>query len=196
MRGRQTADLDRNKLLRLNLEPQRRVSMQEQGISNSSYGAEKFGLGGARAVHWNLIEPELYEFALARGEAELTAGGALCAETDTHTGRSPKDKYIVCDDQTKDSVWWDNNGKITPEQFQGLLTEFIAHCAGKTLYAQDLLAGADDRYGLRTRVFTEKAWHSLFIWTLLIRPARDRLEAFVPELTILSCPSFRADPQR
>jgi phosphoenolpyruvate carboxykinase (ATP) len=170
--------------------------MQEQGVRNSSYGAEKFGLGGARAVHWNLIEPELYEFAIARGEAKLTAGGALCAETGTHTGRSPKDKYIVCDHRTKNSVWWDNNGKITPEQFQGLLDDFVAHCAGKTLYAQDLLAGADDRYGLPIRVFTEKAWHSLFIRTLLIRPARDRLETFVPELTILCCPSFKADPQR
>ena len=170
--------------------------MQEQGVRNSSYGAEKFGLGDARAVHWNLIAPALYEFALAHGEAELTAGGALCAETGIHTGRSPKDKYIVCDAQTKDSVWWDNNGKITPEQFQKLLADFIGHCAGKTLYAQDLLAGADDRYGLRTRVFTEKAWHSLFIRALLIRPERNRLETFVPELTILCCPSFKADPQR
>jgi len=170
--------------------------MLQQGIRNFAYGVEKFGLGGARAVHWNLIEPELYEFAISRGEAELTSGGALCAETGTHTGRSPKDKYIVFDDQTEDSVWWDNNGKMTSEQFQVLLNDFVAHCTGKTLFAQDLRAGADIRYGLRTRVFTEKAWHSLFIRTLLIRPDRSKLTDFVPDLTILCCPSFRADPQR
>jgi phosphoenolpyruvate carboxykinase (ATP) len=170
--------------------------MLEQGIRNPAFGAGKFGLGGARALHWNLIEPELYEFAISRGEAKLTSGGALCAETGTHTGRSPKDKYIVFDDQTKDSVWWDNNGKMTSEQFKVLLNDVIAHCTGKTLFAQDLLAGADIRYGLRTRVFTERAWHSLFIRTLLVRPEGDSVTKFVPDLTILCCPSFRADPKR
>ena len=170
--------------------------MLERGVRNPGHGTEQIGLGGARAVHWNLIEPELYEFAISRGEAEFTSGGALCAETGAHTGRSPKDKYIVFDDETKDSVWWDNNGKMTSEQFQTLLNDFIAHCAGKTLYAQDLLAGADTRYGMRTRVFTEKAWHSLFIRTLLIRPDRGDLSKFIPELTILCCPSFKANPER
>ena len=91
--------------------------MLERGVRNPGHGTEQFGLGGARAVHWNLIEPELYEFAISRGEAEFTSGGALCAETGTHTGRSPKDKYIVFDDETKASIWWDNNGKMTSGQF-------------------------------------------------------------------------------
>ena len=170
--------------------------MLERGVRNPGHGTEQFGLGGARAVHWNLIEPELYEFAISRGEAEFTSGGALCAETGTHTGRSPKDKYIVFDDETKASIWWDNNGKMTSGQFQTLLNDFIAHCAGKTLYAQDLLAGADARYEMRTRIFTEKAWHSLFIRNLLIRPDRGDLSKFVPELTMLCCPSFKASPER
>jgi len=170
--------------------------MLERGVRNPGHGTEQFGLGGARAVHWNLIEPELYEFAISRGEAEFTSGGALCAQTGTHTGRSPKDKYIVFDDETKASIWWDNNGKMTSGQFQTLLNDFIAHCAGKTLYAQDLLAGADARYEMRTRIFTEKAWHSLFIRNLLIRPDRSDLSKFVPELTMLCCPSFKASPGR
>ena len=84
--------------------------MLQQGIRNFAYGVEKFGLGGARAVHWNLIEPELYEFAISRDEAELSSGGALRAENGHTHRRSPKDRYIVFGDQTKDSVWWDNNG--------------------------------------------------------------------------------------
>lgn len=75
--------------------------MQEQGVRNPTYGADESGLGGAQAVHLNLTEPELYEFAIARSEAKLVAGGALCAETGAHTGRSLKDKYIVCDAQTR-----------------------------------------------------------------------------------------------
>ena len=170
--------------------------MLEQGIRNPEYGADKFGFTDLEAVNWNLLEPELYERALTGGEAQLTSGGALCAETGVHTGRSPKDKYIVCDDLTNDTVWWDNNGKMTPAQFARLYQDFIAHSHGKTLYAQDLRAGADAEYGVRTRVFTQLAWHSLFIRTLLLRPNRSELATFVPELTIYCCPTFKADPKR
>ena len=93
-------------------------------------------------------------------------------------------------------MWWDGNRKITPEQFQLLYDDFIAHARGKQLFAQDLYGGADPKYRIRTRVFTELAWHSLFIRTLLIRPDRADLAGFVPELTIVDLPSFKADPKR
>ena len=67
---------------------------------------------------------------------------------------------------------------------------------GKTLYAQDLYGGADPKYRIKTRVFTEYAWHSLFIRQLLIRPERSELLDFLPELTIVDLPSFKADPKR
>jgi phosphoenolpyruvate carboxykinase (ATP) len=170
--------------------------MLEQGIRNPEYGADKFGFMDFQAINWNLLEPELYERALIGGEAQLASGGALCAETGVHTGRSPKDKYIVCDDLTDGTVWWENNGKMTPAQFARLYQDFIAHSHGKTLYAQDLRAGADAEFGVRTRVFTQLAWHSLFIRTLLLRPNRSELATFVPELTIYCCPTFKADPKR
>ena len=74
--------------------------------------------------------------------------------------------------------------------------DFLAHARGKTLYAQDLYGGADPTYRIKTRVFTEYAWHSLFIRQLLIRPERSELASFVPELTIIDLPSFKADPAR
>ena len=64
------------------------------------------------------------------------------------------------------------------------------------LFAQDLYGGADPSHQIKTRVFTELAWHSLFIRTLLIRPEASELASFVPELTIIDLPSFRADPKR
>jgi phosphoenolpyruvate carboxykinase (ATP) len=170
--------------------------MLEQGTRNPEFGADKFGFRDIKGLNWNFLEPELYECALKDGEAQVTSGGALCAETGVHTGRSPKDKYIVCDDLTEQTVWWENNGKMTPAQFARLYQDFIAHSAGKTLYAQDLRAGADPDFGLRTRVFTALAWHSLFIRTLLIRPNRSELATFLPELTIYCCPTFKADPKR
>ena len=170
--------------------------MQESGVRNGAHGADKFGFKGLAAVHWNLIEPALYEHAVNNGEATIVAGGALCAETGHHTGRSPKDKHTVEDDLTRDSVWWDNNRKMSKENFDNLLADFQKHCEGKALFAQDLVGGADPKYRIKTRVFTEYAWHSLFIRQLLIRPERADLAKFVPELTIVDLPSFRPDAKR
>jgi phosphoenolpyruvate carboxykinase (ATP) len=173
-----------------------RLCVQETGVRNIAYGADRFGFEGLSAAHWNLAEPALYEHALRAGEATLTFGGALCADTGVHTGRSPKDKFTVRDAMTDATIWWDNNKSITPEQFRLLHDDFIAHARGKSLYAQDLCGGAEHAYRMKTRVFTELAWHSLFIRTLLIRPERSELKNFAPELTIVCLPSFKADPKR
>ena len=170
--------------------------MLETGVRNSSYGADKFGFIELAALHWNLDAPQLYENAVIDGEASLVQGGALCAETGVHTGRSPKDKHIVVDALTENTVWWDGNRKLSQANFQLLLADFIAHARGKKLYAQDLYAGADPKYRIKTRVFTELAWHSLFIRQLLIRPDRSELASFIPEFTIVDLPSFKADPKR
>jgi phosphoenolpyruvate carboxykinase (ATP) len=166
------------------------------GEFNAAHGPEAIGLTGLAAVHWNLEAPRLYEEALRRGEAQLARGGALVATTGSHTGRSPKDKYVVRDAGTENEIWWDNNGSITPEQFATLLDDFRAHARGKELFAQDLYGGADPAHRVRARVYTELAWHSLFIRNLLIRPERDALSGYVPELTIIDLPSFQADPAR
>ena len=144
--------------------------MQEQGVRNGAYGADKFGFKNLAEVRWNLAEPTLYEYAISAGEASLVAGGALCAETGHHTGRSPKDKHTVVDDLTRDSVWWDGNRKMSKENFDNLLADFLKHAEGKKLFAQDLYGGADPKYRIKTRIYTELAWHSLFIRQLLIRP--------------------------
>ncbi|TAK48629.1 MAG: phosphoenolpyruvate carboxykinase [Xanthobacteraceae bacterium] len=170
--------------------------MEQTGVRNGAHGADKFGFKDLAAVHWNLRAPTLYEYALRNGEAVLTAGGALCAETGSHTGRSPKDKFTVRDATTENTVWWNANAALSSEQFGTLLDDFIAHARGKTLFAQDLYGGADPNFRIRTRVFTELAWHSQFIRTLLIRPDFEALANFVPELTIVDLPSFKADPKR
>ena len=170
--------------------------MQESGLRNGAHGADKFGFKNLGAVHWNLTEPGLYEHAIRGNEATIVAGGALCAATGHHTGRSPQDKHTVVDDLTRDSVWWDGNRKMSQENFQNLLFDFIEHAKGKKLFAQDLYGGADPKYRVKTRVFTEYAWHSLFIRQLLIRPERADLEKFVPELTVVDLPSFKPDAKR
>ncbi|WP_372426861.1 phosphoenolpyruvate carboxykinase [Salinarimonas chemoclinalis] len=170
--------------------------VENLGVFNSAQGADTIGLRGLARVHWNLEAPALTELSIARGEARLAAGGALLAETGVHTGRSPKDKFLVRDATTEDTVWWDANGAIGPAQFDTLLEDFRAHAQGKELFAQDLFGGADPNHRVRTRVYTELAWHSLFIRNLLRRPELETVRSFVPELTIIDLPSFEADPAR
>ncbi|MDQ0505664.1 phosphoenolpyruvate carboxykinase [Xanthobacter agilis] len=170
--------------------------MLETGHRNSACGADSFGLKHLTAVHWNLREPQLYEHALERLEGQLSSGGALMAETGAHTGRSPNDKFVVRDGATEDSIWWDNTGAISKAQFEALYQDFLAAAEGKDLYAQDLYGGADPACRIKVRVYTEFAWHSLFIRTMLRRPEQAELDSFVPELTIIDLPSFKADPVR
>ncbi|CAA2140700.1 phosphoenolpyruvate carboxykinase [Methylobacterium bullatum] len=166
------------------------------GDFNASHGPEKIGLRNLKAVHWNLEAPRLYEESLSRGESQLAHGGALVATTGSHTGRSPKDKFIVRDAGTEDEIWWENNGAITPEQFETLYQDFLSHADGRELFAQDLYGGADPAHRVQARVYTELAWHSLFIRNLLIRPERSSLADYVPDLTIIDLPSFQAEPHR
>jgi phosphoenolpyruvate carboxykinase (ATP) len=174
----------------------RSMQAAESGMRNPSIGVDAIGLQELQHVFYNLSEAELYEQALCRGEAELTAQGALRAITGQHTGRSAQDKFIVCDETTEPQIWWDNNKAMSPAQFEVLLADFQTYAKGKNLFVQDLIGGADTSNALPSRVVTEYAWHSLFIRNLLIRPERDQLTAFAPKLTIIDLPGFRADPQR
>jgi phosphoenolpyruvate carboxykinase (ATP) len=147
----------------------------------------------AAAIAWDELPPTLVETALAAGEGRLAAGGALAVTTGVFTGRSVKDKFIVRDSATDGKVWWDNNQPMSPAHFEALLADMLAAAGGKALHAQHLLAGADSRHQLAVSVFTETAWHALFIRNLLIRPEAPTGRT---DVTILHLPGFTADPAR
>jgi len=155
-----------------------------------------FPLTTPRSVFHNNNRVELLEMSVARGEGRFSADGALAVTTGVHTGRSAQDKFLVRDATTEETVWWDNNKGMSPDHFDVLLRDFLAHAAQRDLYAQDLFAGADAQYRLNARIFTEFAWHALFIRYLLRRPDADDLNGFEPEFTVVNLPSFRAEPNR
>jgi phosphoenolpyruvate carboxykinase (ATP) len=144
----------------------------------------------------NLSTACLYEQAVARREGIVTDHGALAVSTGRHTGRSPNDKFIVRDRATERTVWWENNRALPPDSFARLKYDFLAHAKDKELFVEDLFGGADRRHRIAVRVICEYAWHALFIRHLLIRPKREELETFAPDLTIIDLPSFKADPKR
>lgn len=156
------------------------------------------GISTGATVHWNLITAPLVEQALKRDEGMLAKDGPLVVETGAHTGRSAKDKFIVRDAATEDTIWWGkSNVAMTPAHFAALKADFYAELARKeTLFVADLYGGSQAENRVNVRVINELAWHNLFIRTLLVRPEADALPGFEPDFTIIDLPSFRADPAR
>ncbi len=144
----------------------------------------------------NTSRGDLIEIAIERGEGRIASTGAFATETGQHTGRSAGDKFTIRDSETLDTVWWDNNKAMAPEQFGLLCKDFLAHADAKDLFIQDLWAGADPDHRLQTRIYCELAWHALFIQHMLIKPSDVERATFAPELTIVNLPSFRANPER
>jgi phosphoenolpyruvate carboxykinase (ATP) len=152
------------------------------------------GLRWANCISWNAVEAVLFQEAIRRDEAQVTSTGALSVTTGEHTGRSARDKFIVHNSASAASVWWDNNQALEQRQFDQLKADMLAHARLKSLFVQDLIAGADPKHALETRVITEFAWQALFIRNLLRKPEAEK--AFTPKLTIIDLPSFKADPKR
>ncbi len=170
--------------------------MQEFGLKSTVCGLEVPGIKNADTVHWNLSPAELVEESLKNGEGVLTDNGALMADTGKFTGRSPKDKFVVKDANTENSVWWgDINFPISPEKFEQLENKMLKHLEGKKLYIRDAYAGADPDHQLKLRVVNTQAWHNLFCYNMFLRPTREELSTFQPNFTIINIPDFQADPE-
>ena len=147
----------------------------------------------------NLKAAAYYEIAARRGEGMIAEDGPLVVKTGEHTGRSAEDKFTVRHPEIDAKIWWDNSRPMAAAQFDQLHADMLAYAADKTLCAQDLRGGADKRHSIDVRVFTELAWHSLFIQHLLVRPPmneRGFVTGEAPDFTIVDLPGFEADPER
>ena len=154
-------------------------------------------ISNASKVHRNLSPAELVENAISRGEGQLTNTGALAADTGEFTGRSPKDKFVVYDENTKDSVWWgDVNNRFESDKFDQLVDKVIAHYAGKEIFVRDAYACADANYRLNIKVINETAYQNLFANNLFLRPSAEELKTQQHDWLIMAAPSFRAIPER
>jgi phosphoenolpyruvate carboxykinase (ATP) len=121
--------------------------------------------------------------------------GPLVAETGPHTGRSPKDKFVVREPENESHIWWGKvNQPIEAAQFDQLHRRLGTFLQEKDLFVQDCWAGAEPRYRFPIRVITEYAWHSLFARNMFILPTAEERADHEPEFTVIDCPSFRAQP--
>ena len=161
-------------------------------------GLDAQGIETSAEIFWNLTTAPLVEHAVRLGEGRLTKDGALLVDTGKFTGRSVKDKFVVRDATTEDTINWGAiNQPMTGEHWANLKADFLTALEDQDeLYVADLFGGSQPEYRVNVRVITQMAWHNLFIRTLLVRPDASELADFAPEYTIIDLPSFRADPAR
>ncbi|MCC2546296.1 phosphoenolpyruvate carboxykinase (ATP) [Hymenobacter sp. BT175] len=156
---------------------------------------QSLGFTRTAQVHLNLTPAELVEHALRRGEGTLTDTGALMADTGAFTGRSPKDRFVVKDANTQDSVWWgDINIPFDADKFDQLHQKMVQYLEDKELYVREAYAGANPDYQLKLRVVNEQAWHNLFCYNMFLRPEEGADTTWTPDFSIICAPGFEADP--
>lgn len=157
---------------------------------------EKYGILNATG-NYQLSPKELHQLTIEKGQGKEASSGALAVNTGEFTGRSPKDRFIVKDDITRDEVWWgDINIPFDPVQFDALYDKVVAYLSGKEIYVRDVYACADPQYRLNIRAINEYPWSNMFAHNMFLRPAAQELRDFKEDWLILNAPGFKADPEQ
>lgn len=167
--------------------------MKNIGLKNPQADLSTLGLKDVTA-NWNLPVSKLMERSIMMGEAVLSDTGALTIKTGEFTGRSPKDRFIVKDSTTENTVDWNAiNMPFDSDKFDALYNKVIAYLGGKEVYITDAYACADDNYRLNLRLVAEKPWSAMFANNMFLRLTDKEIKNATPEWTIVCVPTFMAD---
>ncbi len=156
----------------------------------------KYGVNNATEIICNpdyqtLFEEETRPDLNGYEKGRLTASGAVSVDTGIFTGRSPKDKYIVRDDVTRDTFWWadqggNDNKPLSQENWEILRNRVAGQLSGKRLFVVDAFCGANPGSRLAVRFVMEVAWQAHFVKNMFIRPQPAELENFAPDFVVLN----------
>lgn len=143
-------------------------------------------------IHYQLSTSQLMRESISHSEGELSNAGALVVTTGKHTGRSPKDKFIV-KTETTDNIWWGEiNHPISKEDFGILKDLVINHLSNKELFISDVKAGSDNNYCIPVRFISTSAWHTLFSKNLFIPFQNEMIDGY----TVFHAPDLFVDPNK
>ena len=156
----------------------------------------QYGIADASEIVYNPSYEFLYEEEMSLGlkgfeRGKLTESGAVAVDTGIFTGRSPKDKYLVRDDTTRNTVWWSDQGKndnkpISKEIWGNLKSLVTNRLSGKRLYVMDTICGANEDSHLNVRFIMEVAWQAHFVKNMFIRPSEEQLIDFEPDFVVMN----------
>lgn len=158
------------------------ISLNDLGIKNAT-------------IRYQLSSDELHEETLQKNQGRETSLGAITIETGEFTGRSPKDRFIVKDDITKDKVWWsDINVAFDSDKFDALYDKVVDYLSEKEVYVRDSFICSDENYKMSVRAVNEYPWSNMFVHNMFLRPTEDELDRFDPEWVVINAPGFMANP--
>ena len=164
--------------------------------ANTAPDLTQYGIIDVSEVIYNPSYEILYEEEMSSAlegyeRGTLTECGAVAVDTGIFTGRSPKDKYLVRDDTTRDTVWWSDQGKndnkpIDQEIWEHLKGLVVDRLSGKRLYVIDTICGANEDSHLKVRFIMEVAWQAHFVKNMFIRPSEEQLTDFEPDFIVMN----------
>lgn len=163
--------------------------MENYAQTTKSISLEKYGIKDVAEVVYNpsydfLYEEELKPNLVGFEKGQLTELGAVNVMTGVFTGRSPKDKYIVKDNITENTIWWNSekavndNKPISQATWNALKETTVTELSGKRLFVIDAFCGANENTRLKVRFIMEVAWQAHFVKNMFIRPTEEELENF------------------
>ena len=167
-------------------------------MNNKKIDLSRYGITDVKEIIYNpsfntLYEEETRPDLNGYEQAFITELGALNVMTGEYTGRSPKDKYIVRDEVTEKTVWWNSphypndNKPITPETWEELEKQAVRELSGKRLYVVAAFCGANEHTRLKVRFIMEVAWQAHFVTNMFIRPTKEELDNFgEPDFLVLT----------
>ena len=159
---------------------------------------KKYGITGVTEIVYNPSYDELFREETKKGlrgyeKGQLTDMGAVNVMTGVYTGRSPKDKFFVMDETTKDTIWWtsdeykNDNKPVTKAAWKELKKIASKELSGKKLYVVDTFCGANENTRLKIRFIMEVAWQAHFVKNMFIRPTDAELENYgEPDFVVLN----------
>ncbi len=156
--------------------------------------SEKHDLESPSEVYYNLPVPTLYEEAIRRGEGRIGEGGTFVGYTSPHTGRSPKDRFIVKEPSTENDIDWGVvNKPVAPEVFDHYYRKVMEYFKGRDVFVKDLQVCSHPDYRTDVRIINEFAWHNIFANNLFLRTDSSECPHREVGFTVISAPGFKAD---
>ncbi len=169
----------------------------------SNIDLSQYGITGAKVIHnpsWDqLFIDETNSSLTGYEKGQETELGAVNVMTGIYTGRSPKDKFFVMDDTSKDSIWWttdeykNDNKPITPATWDALKAIADKELSDKTLYVVDAFCGTNPDTRLAVRFVMEVAWQAHFVTNMFIRPTEEELKNFKPDFVVLNASKAKVE---
>jgi len=165
---------------------------------------EKYGILNAKSIKHNPSYEDLYKDEMAPGLSGFDKGvdtklGAVNVMTGIYTGRSPKDKYIVMDENSKDTVWWNtkeypnDNHPMSEEVWAKVKDLATKQLSGKDLYVVDAFCGANKDTRMAIRFVMEVAWQAHFVENMFIKPSTEELESFKPDFIVYTASKAKVE---